>query len=288
MKRTLLLLLVFTAACATQPAPPPTPAATPAAAVAADDCRAGDALVNAVLWVQSAPEYRAVALGTYATARRMLDDALADRTWSAEPQQTGDFASLPPAVILDLDETSIDNSKFESRVVREGKTYDEKVWQSWVNEAGGGGVPGAPEFLAYCKSRGVTPFYITNRDTTEQAGTRANVEKLGYPLETSVDNLLVRGDREEWKASDKGPRRAWVASQYRVLLLLGDDLNDFANARDKSSVERDRILSDNAARWGRQWFMLPNPMYGSFERAVHGGKGTPCEQLRKKVEALVP
>jgi len=283
MKRSLALLLVLVAACATTPAPAPT-----AAREAAPDCVPGNALVNATLWFQSSAEYRAVALGTFANARRMLDAALADRTWTAEPQQTGAFDALPPAVILDLDETSIDNGKFEARVIQQGKTYDDATWTQWVDESAAGSVPGAADFLAYCKSRGVTPFYITNRVVKEKAGTRTTLEKLGYPLLPDAENLIVRGEREEWKPSDKAPRRAFVASKYRVLLLLGDDLNDFANARDKSRAERDQILRDAADRWGMRWFMLPNPMYGSWERAVTGGTGTPCEQFRKKVEALVP
>lgn len=288
MPRSLVFVLAFTiAGCATQPAPPPAVTPAPAQTTAAD-CVPGDALINATLWVQSGAEYRAAALGIYAAAQRMLDTALADVAWTAEPQQTSGFGALPPAVILDLDETALDNAKYEARVIKQGKTFDSAMWATWVNEADGGAVPGAADFLAYCQSRGVTPFYITNRDPDEQDGTHANLVKLGYPLTTGIDNLLVRGEREEWKTSDKSPRRAWVASQYRILLLLGDDLNDFANARDKSRADRDRIVSDNARRWGMQWFMVPNPMYGSWERAVTGGTGTPCEQLRKKVEALVP
>lgn len=285
MNRPLALLLVLLAACATQPAPGPAPVAAPVAQ-AAPECPPGAAILNATLWQQTAAEYDAVTLGIFANARRTVEAALADPAWTAEPQQTGDFGSLPPAVILDLDETAIDNGRFEARAILAGKTYDAKLWETWVHESAGGAVPGAPEFLAWLRSRGIKPFYITNRDTDEKAGTRANLEKLGYPLED--DNLLVRGEREEWKTSDKGPRRAWVASKYRVLALLGDDLNDFANARDKSREERDRIVQDNAARWGRQWFMLPNAIYGSWDRAITGGRGTPCEQFDRKMKALVP
>jgi 5'-nucleotidase (lipoprotein e(P4) family) len=288
MTRTIALLaIVLTAACATAPTAPPASApASAATASATPDCNPGSAILNATLWQQTAAEYDAVTMGTYANARRMVEAALADRTWTAEPQQTGDFAALPPAVILDVDETSLDNGRIEARAILAGKTYDAKMWEEWVHEANGGPVPGAAEFLTWCRSRGVTPFYITNRDVPEKAGTRANLEKLGYPL--GEDTLIVRGEREEWKPSDKGPRRAWVASKYRVLLLLGDDLNDFANAREKSREERDRIVQDNAARWGRQWFMLPNSIYGSWERAITGGTGTPCEQFHKKMKALVP
>jgi 5'-nucleotidase (lipoprotein e(P4) family) len=269
MHRTLVtLILVLALGCATQP---------PA-------CRPGDALVNAALWVQSAQEYRAASLQTYASARRMLDAALADPTWSALAEQTS-AASLPLAIILDADETSIANNTFESRMIKRGITYESEAWKQWVSESAAGQVPGTGEFLAYAKSRGVTPFFITNRRADEEAPTRSNLEKLGYPMEAGIDTLLVRGERKEWDTSDKSGRRSWVASQYRVLLLMGDDLNDFVNAAGKSNSERDALLADTADRWGTKWFMIPNPMYGSWETTV-AGRGTPCEQFQRKLDSL--
>ena len=282
MRIALLALMLFTAACTTTPVPVSSP---PVSSIPVPPpCNPGLPLLNASVWVQSAAEYRANSIQTYAAARRMLDAALADPSWNVE-EGTSD-PSQPPAIILDADETAIDNGAFEARVIRQGKTYDAETWTQWVNESAAEAVPGAAEFLAYAKSRGVTPFFITNRDKEEEPGTRRNLEKLGYPLDPNVDTVLLRGEREEWKASDKAPRRAHVAASYRVLLLFGDDLNDFANARDKTVAERDAIIDRTAAMWGTRWFMLANPMYGSWERAITGGTGTPCEQLQKKLDAL--
>lgn len=248
-------------ACATTP-----PAAPP--------CNSGLSLVNASLWFQSAAEYRASAQQVYATARRQLEAALAESS------------DRPAAVILDLDETALDNSAFEARMVRRGITYDHKAWLEWVNESAAGPIPGALEFLAYARSRGVTPFYITNRKTEEEPATRRNLEKLGYPLSTTEDTLLVRAERKEWESNDKAPRRDWVASRYRVLLVLGDDLNDFVFAQGKTVEERRQLVESNLPMWGTKWLILPNPMYGSWEKAVTG-EGTPeCEALKKKIEAL--
>lgn len=294
MNRTLLTLaLALSTACGTAnttaPAPqPPTPAAatttTPAAA-ATPQCRPELALVNAVLWVQSSAEYRASALQTYAAARQQLDAALHDRGFVGAEEETNDGPNQPPAVILDLDETTLDNVAAEVRFIRAGVTYDRALWRQFVSEAAATAVPGAREFLAYAHSRGVTPFYITNRDfDPEHPGTRRNLEKLGFPL--TADNLLMRGGRPEWQ-SDKSSRRAFVASTHRVLLVIGDDLNDFTNARDASQAAREALLARTAAWWGRRWFMLPNPMYGSWERAAIGGsEGTECEKLQRKLDAL--
>ena len=274
MKHALFALAVLTG-CAT--ATTPTPASAP-------QCAPADALINSVLWVTSAAEYRANALQTYAAATRQLDAALADRSFVGAEEETNEDPSQPPAVILDLDETALDNRAYEARAIRAGVTYDKPMWVKWVGESGADAVPGAKEFLAYAQSRGVTPFYITNRDQDpEGPGTRRNLELLGFPL--TADNLLMRGTRPEWK-SDKSSRRAHVASSYRVLMLIGDDLNDFTNARDKSQAEREAIIARTKDWWGTRWFILPNPMYGSWERAVTGDQGTPCEQLRKKMEAL--
>jgi acid phosphatase len=236
-------------------------------------CNPGLALVNAALWLQSSAEYQASARQVYAGARKALDAAL----------QTSD--GKPPAIILDLDETAIQNAAFEARMIAQGKTYDAKAWTQWVNESAATAIPGASDFLAYAKSRGVTPFYVTNRKAEEEAGTRRNLEKLGYPLDASEDTLLVRGERPEWSSSDKGPRRDYIAGRYRVLLLLGDDLNDFTAAQGKTVEQRDELIRANADKWGSSWFILPNPIYGSWEAAM-SGSGTACEQMNRKIEAL--
>jgi 5'-nucleotidase (lipoprotein e(P4) family) len=132
---------------------------------------------------------------------------------------------------------------------------------------------------------GVTLFYVTNRDADEEPATLRNLEALGFPVNSNPDTLLLRGKRPEW-GSDKSSRRAFVAGTHRILLLIGDDINDFVAARDKTTAELDAIIDQTAAWWGTRWFVIPNPMYGTWERAVTGGTGTPCEQLQRKVEAL--
>ena len=132
MKRALLILLTLSAfACKTATVPPP---AAPAP-VAAVQCNPGHSILNATLWLQQSAEYRAVAMGTYAAATRALDAALADPSWTAALED--DATAQPPAVILDLDETAIDNSPFQTRVIREGKTFDPKSWETWTTQAAG-------------------------------------------------------------------------------------------------------------------------------------------------------
>lgn len=273
----LLVALVLTACTATT--------AVPAApAEAAPPCNAGLSLVNATTWIQQSAEYRAATWQTFAAAQHVLEQALDDPTWVGADEEKNEDPTQPPAVILDLDETALDNTAFEARAIRAGITYDSKMWKQWTSEGAALAVPGAAEFLAYAKSRGVRAFYITNRDADEEPGTRANLERLGYPLDPDVDTLLLKG-KFGFDKSDKGPRRAHVASTHRVLLLLGDDLNDFTNARGKSQSERAALLEQKRGWWGSRWFMIPNPMYGSWENAV-AGEGSECEKMQKKIDAL--
>jgi 5'-nucleotidase (lipoprotein e(P4) family) len=263
-------------------------ASSASASSAAAPCSPMDAIVNATLWVQQSAEYRASALQAYSAARRALDAALADKTWSGADEEKNEDPSQPAAIVLDLDETAIDNTAFEGRVIAQGPAYDAKafdtMWGTWSDESASRAIPGAAEFLNYAKSRGVTPFYVTNREEKEEPNVRRNIEKLGFPIGEKEDSLLMRGERKDW-TSDKSSRRAFVASTHRLLLLLGDDLNDFTNAREKSAAERDTIIENTKDRWGTRWIIVPNPIYGSWERAVQGS-GDPCTQLQTKVNAL--
>ena len=268
MKRALLLFFAFASfACATAPTPAAVPAPIPPAAaetVPPPPCDPGHSLLNATLWVQTSAEYRAAALQTFAAAQGGLDVALANPFAKGALEETSNDPTQPPAVILDLDETVLDNSAFEARAIRAHKTYDSKLWKAWTAEGAALAIPGAADFLAYAKSKGVTPFYITNRDLDEEPGTRRNLEQLGFPFDPKVDTLLMKG-MNGWTTSDKSPRRAHVAASYRILLLIGDDLNDFATAHDKTVAERTALVDSVRSWWGQTWFIVPNPMYGSWQ-----------------------
>jgi acid phosphatase len=286
--RNLLILLVLLAgACRTAtpvtPAPP-APAAAPQAVVR--DTHEG--LVS-VLWVQASTEYRAATLGTFAAAQRMLDRALQDPAWTAAVEQQGNPAGLSPAVIVDVDETVLDNSAYQARVVRNRAGFSAESWNQWVREARAIPIPGAVEFAKYAAEHGVTMFYVTNRVAETEEPTRRNLADVGFPLTDGVDVLLTRNERPEW-AGDKSSRRADIASRYRVLLVVGDNLGDFIS--DERIPLAERLASAERYReyWGVRWFMLPNPMYGTWEAAVLGyERNLPAqEQLRRKEQALNP
>jgi 5'-nucleotidase (lipoprotein e(P4) family) len=246
--------------------PPAAPA--PAATAVTEPTRPHENL-NAVAWVQTAVEYKASAEQAYRLAMLQLETALKDPSWTAAIEQTADASKLPPAVVLDIDETVLDNSVFQARGVRDNVPYSEEAWQRWVAEARAPAVPGAKEFTQYAAQKGVAVFYISNRMAVTEAATRRNLQALGFPLDATIDTLLSRGERPEWAASDKRSRREYVGANYRILLLIGDDLGDFVVAAGTPDERAARTASHDDW-WGRRWIMLPNPTYGSWERAVIG------------------
>jgi acid phosphatase len=253
-------------------------------------CAPKRALVSPILyptaWVQTAAEYEAAALQAYGTAARSLDRALADSTWTAALEQSGAYAQLPPAIIVDVDETVLDNSPFEARMAKAGLIYDDPAFDVWVRSAEADPVPGALEFLTEAARRGVTIFYISGRRQAWEAATRANLQRRGFPLDPSIDVVPAPGEQPDW-TGDKTSRRAWVASQYRVLFLFGDDFNDFVNARVPLGQQAE-LLRQNRDRWGRVWFVIPNPIYGTWERALYDFEPdlSDLEKVRRITERL--
>lgn len=273
-----LSLLVVLAACRSAGSPPPVRGAAPPA-----PC--GSTGLDAALWAQTAAEARAISLAVFAGARRELEAALADPSRTALGQGP-EAAALPPAVIADVDETLLDNGRFQGRLIDDGIRFDATLWTEWVKRAEADAMPGAAEFARFAAARGVTLFYVTNRDAHHEASTRANLERAGFPLAADRDTVLTRGERPEWR-SDKAGRREEVARSYRVLLLLGDDLNDFVSGANVGVEARRGLVDAVAGRWGRDWFMLPNAMYGSWEGAILGrGELAADEILRRKLDAV--
>jgi 5'-nucleotidase (lipoprotein e(P4) family) len=232
--------------------------------------------LDATLWAQTAVEFRASTRQTFAAARHSLDRALKDRKWTAATEQTSDYRQKPPAIILDADETVLDNTAYRARLLLAGgKKFDDASWNAWVAEAKATALAGAAEFLRYAESRNVAIFYVTNRPCRDAEGdaTRANVISAGLPYRQG--RLLCRTT-----TSDKSPRRAQIAEKHRVLLLLGDDFNDFVTAP-ATLAERDAKFAQHAAQFGERWFILPNPMYGSWERSF-------ADDVKKKLAGLRP
>lgn len=239
------------------------------------------------LWVQTSEEWRAVCVQSFRLAAHLLDQALRDKKWTAAVEQQGKYRRLPPAVVLDIDETVLDNSPSQAREVRRGGPFEATAWAQWVSESAARPVPGALEFCRYAATRNVAIFMVSNRDAPMETATRLNLTKLGFPNSDFPDSVLLRGEKPEW-TSDKGTRRAWIASTHRILLLVGDDLGDFLSGVRTTAENRRALAEPHANKWGRRWIMIPNPSYGSWEDAVYGEPRpeTSEERLTRKFERL--
>ncbi len=241
---------------------------------------------RATLWIRTSAEFRSSAEGIYRSALQGLQRGLADADWSAEPTQTGDFSRLPPAVVMDIDETVLDNGAPQARMLLKGSCPGEfdALWDAWLAERAAPAVPGAAAFIRAARElkdslgRRVRVFLITNRECHARAGvvsacpqqddTLANLRALGLDAATLDDDLMLKNERPEW-VSEKLPRRQRVAREYRIVINVGDDLADFIpEVRSQSLAERELSRCRHHDWWGARWFMIPNPMYGSWQRVL--------------------
>lgn len=242
--------------------------------------------LNASLWYQTSVEYKTTALSVYAGAQRLLDAAIGDHGWTAALEQDGNYSAKPPAIILDVDETVLDNSAYQSWVVTANTSYSSKTWAAFVEDAISTPTPGALELTKAAADKGVEVFYVTNRKAAEEAATIKNLQEYGFPY-ADADHVMVRGEKEEW-GSAKATRRAAVAADFRVIMMFGDNFGDFTDDIDGSIDERLEVMDKYATYWGERWFMLPNPTYGSWESAAFGNdwKKSPEARRQDKLDAL--
>lgn len=279
-----LVVALGLSACATPAVvAPPAPAPAAAQAVPADDN------LNAVLWVQRSAEYDATLVSLYRGAIARLDAALADPDWDAlvpaERDNAGDWNALPPAVILDVDETVLDNSIYQARLVRDGLEYDDDTWADWVAEQKATPVPGVVEFARAATARGVTLYYVTNREQRLKEATLANLRAAGLPVAHEGVYLglgmEVEGCQQPGSRSGKLCRRQLVGRSHRVLMQFGDQLTDFAHLPANTAPARGAVMRQHGNWFGDRWWMLPNPTYGGWEPVLFDNQwGQPREQRR--------
>jgi len=237
----------------------------------------------AIVWVDSASEYDAITLQVYQNASSHLDELIADKNSTALPGQT-DVADLPTAIILDVDETSVSNVDFQIYI--EGN-FSHEAFDYWQQNNPARRISGAPEFVQTARDKGVTVFFITNRPCHErdfapgscpqEAITLKNLAEAG--IETDADHLMLVGEKPEWNR-EKRFRQELVGRDYRVIMLIGDDLGDFlpcirakpiAPCPVATTENRTNMTLEHSEYWGLRWHILPNPMHGSWSSFIDQG-----------------
>lgn len=208
----------------------------------------------AIAWQQHSGEYRALSFQAYNFAKLSLDAQL----------QKAD-AAKPNCVIVDVDETVLDNSAFQGYEVKKGLSFDAKDWAAWTGKGAADTVPGSLAFLKYAQSQKVETFYITNRDQSDYKGTLSNLQRLGFPFADEAHVIVKTA------TSDKEPRRQQVLGKYNILLLCGDNLSDFSNVFYREGKNTLEEVNRFQKEFGSHFIVLPNPMYGDWEKLLYKG-----------------
>lgn len=216
-----------------------------------------DYLLMSLAWYRQSAEMQALYFQAFNVARWRFDQSLADTAYHK-----------PLAVVVDIDETMLDNSPFEAGIIAHGEDRD--AWAKWSRQAVAKALPGAVGFAQYVQQHQAEIFYITNRDDQERAATLQNLQNEGFPFADEA-HLLTRSDTAFYNGntSSKMGRRARVAATHHIVLLLGDNLNDFSEVFEdrKTNNGKDQVAL-NRDQFGDRYIVMPNPMYGAWEKPV--------------------
>lgn len=256
MKYTFLLLPLL-AACS-QPAAPPV--------------KRDDQAVLSVLYMQRAAEYKALCFQAYNIAAMRVSAALRAQNIAKDKRRL--------AIVTDLDETALDNSKNEAWLIVHGETFSEPQWAAWVRREEADAVPGAVDFFNWVgglrdkMKRPVEIFYVSNRQDSLMIPTWRNMQKLGFPQTADTGHLMLAVPGEH----SKHRRRRWIREQGdTVVVLLGDNLTDFDDGYDgltRDSAARTALVVKQQALFGDRYIAFPNAIYGDWEGALYQGHYT--------------
>ncbi len=270
-----LIVAALVTACASAPRSQDPPTASPVTEPAQPDRDFG------LRWVREAAEYEAAALQAYAAATEDLPRLLADESWRVLPQPPANPPGRAPAIIFDIDETVVNNVEFQAQLE---PPFSEAKFDAWHEANQSAPVPGAAAFVKRAREAGVKLFFITNRSCVPAAsGADACPQKriaLDDLREAGIDadprELMLSNEKPGW-TQEKQVRRDAVASSHRVIMLFGDDLGDFLPCvrrrvyapctQSGTRASRLQQTQQSGKYWGEGWYVLPNPMYGSWTSA---------------------
>lgn len=229
--------------------------------------------VMATLWQQDSAEVKALRLQAYQQAEENIT-------------QLKDSGEMPnnPAVILDIDETVLDNIPAGAYQITSNHGYVPEEFVEWTSKANCDGIEGAAEFINYAKDNGVTVFLVSNRGQEELEATIKNLQAIGIDL--PQENILLKGD-----TSNKQERFDTITNNYNVIMYIGDNVGDFGGEYyKKSNEERSNTIMENKDEIGVKYIALPNPTYGDWEGAIYGYDFSQPNEVKIKIknEALKP
>ncbi|MBA2495175.1 MAG: 5'-nucleotidase, lipoprotein e(P4) family [Acidobacteria bacterium] len=249
-------------------------AAQPASATADNEYQ-----VSAILFMQKAAEYRALTYQAFNIAKMQLNEDFDKKNLKKLPKAE---RKMPRAVVVDIDETVLDNSPAQAYNVKNRLPFDLKNWYAWGEMRSAKAIPGAVDFLNYANQKSVKVFYVSNRDEVQKQATIDNLKSAGFP-DAESETVLLRQ-----KESSKEARRELISDKYRIVLLIGDNLDDLSQAFEKKSIA-DRFTEVDKTRelFGRKFIVLPNAMYGTWESAIYQyGRLNEIEKAQNRLNLL--
>lgn len=240
---------------------------------------------GATLFMQKAAEYRALTYQAYNLARWQLDADFDKKNVKKLPKTE---RKKPRAIMIDIDETVLDNSPGQASQVKYRTAFNSKDWNSWVMMQKAKAIPGSVDFLNYANSKGVKVFFVSNREESQKQATIDNLKSVGLK-DVSGENVLLRQlDSENKPISTKEPRRQIILQKHRIVMFIGDNLDDHSDIFErKSIVERFAETDKSKDLFGKYYIMLPNAMYGTWENAIYEyGRLSDVEKSEKRAAAL--
>lgn len=210
--------------------------------------------VDATLWTATSAEMYYASIQAYDLALLKL-----------KTKVNQDY-SKPMAVVMDLDETVLDNSPYMFQQIANGKTFDGDSWYEWCMEANAKLLPGAFDFIKKCKTLDVDVYFISNRSIETLEGTLDNLKKLN--IITDNDHVLLKEN-----ISDKTDRRNLVSEQNDIVLFIGDNLRDFSEIyKDRQANYGKAVVDEELDNLRENFIIIPNPMYGEWQKPILMGQ----------------
>ncbi|WP_088014695.1 5'-nucleotidase, lipoprotein e(P4) family [Gottfriedia acidiceleris] len=231
-------------------------------------------------WFQSSAENKALQIQIYNQAKEELAETMVKKKASDKLNNK----AKPAAVVLDIDETILDNSPDTAWSIKNNSSYPQG-WDEWIHMAKADLIPGAKDFLLAAKKMNVDVFYLTNRPEKTRNDTIKNLNLHGLP---NVDSkhLFFKTDNAQ-----KGPRQKEIAKTHDIVMLIGDNSNDLSDIFYKADLKTRKDNVDKIAKdLGVKYIQLPNPMYGDWEDAIYHYKmsKTDDEKAVDRYKALQP
>ncbi len=238
----------------------------------------------AVNWVQQSGEYRALTYQAFNVAKLTFDTAKSKNI-------------NRPAIIVDIDETVLDNSPYQAGLLNSNNGFQLTTWNQWIKVEKAQAVPGAVEFVNYVNKNGGKVFFISNRDESSaknaktndlEIATMNNLKSVGF-MGVNEQTVLLKGEFTKQIDGKENTSKQWRVEaikngsadgkRYTVIALIGDNLNDFDETIGKNNQQRRDYVDKNRKDYGMfnitkgivkpAYIAIPNPMYGNWETGIY-------------------